>query len=609
MKIKWKSIIKKKLQNIKILRQLVESWQLTGSWKMKTIRGSLIFSQCCVLLILTFLLGFSIYAYTCEVLKTRNREAYNKILDAAEVIMDNTLSYYEDMSRLILENDVVQRELRSGKSVDGDGIFMDNRLFRVLGDELNIYANGVENIDSLYLFDNEGKIFYVDSKIKSMDVRNHMDYESIQKTDWYWKALNAEGKEVFIGYNVLKNDPDTFSCVKVLNTLDKQEKIGLLVLNIRRDALNMVFRSNTEEEDVYGIFYEHSGKRRLVYQSGCKKESGKAALADILEKREQDYEVTKHICRTENWELLHIVRKSDIFHEAKQIRLLIIVLGMGATLVMAAVTIHQVYHITHPLYRLREDIRLVGGGRYHFDHSYQTDEVGIIGQEFQKMVQERIALKEQVQEEEIRRQASELELLQSQINPHFLYNTLDTLYWMAIVEDKDNIAQLTRALSDVFRASLNKGKELLSIREELKFIEDYLYIQNIRFDGKFMASIQVDEQVYDWKIIKLIIQPFVENAIYHGLEPKMDPGSLNILGRIEEQFLVLTVEDDGVGMDTTADVQKGYAMQNVVNRIRLHYGRRARMEVESRTGYGTKVSLYLPVERIKADTDDGEMPG
>ncbi|MCI9441651.1 MAG: sensor histidine kinase [Ruminococcus sp.] len=604
MKINRMSI-KKKLQNINLPRQQPLPGYSSTTRKMKTIRGSLIFSQCCILLILTFLLGFSIYTYTCEVLKTRNRKAYDKILDSAEVIMDHTLSYYKDVSRLILENGVVQRELRSGKSVEGDGIFMDNRLFQVLGDELNIYANGVGNIDSLYLFDNEGKIFYVDSKIKSMDVRNHMDYESIQKTDWYWKAMGAEGKEIFIGYNVLKDDKDTFSCVKVLNTLDKQEKIGLLVLNIRCDALNTVFKSNTEEEDVYGIFYHQSGERRLVYQSGCEKESGKAVLADILENKEQDYEVTNHICQIENWEMLHIVRKSDIFREAKQIRLLIIILGMGATLVMAAVTIHQVYHITRPLYQLREDIRLVGDGRYHFDHSYQTDEVGIIGQEFQKMVQERIALKEQVQEEEIRRQASELELLQSQINPHFLYNTLDTLYWMAIVEDKENIAQLTRALSDVFRISLNQGMELISIREELKFIEDYLYIQNIRFDGKFMTRLQIDEQVYDWKIIKLIIQPFVENAIYHGLEPKMDSGSLQISGRVEDRSLVIAVEDDGVGMDAAADMKKGYAMQNVMERVRLHYGENAKIEVESRSGYGTKIRLYLPVEKIKTDTLEG----
>lgn len=572
--------------------------------KVKTIRGSLIFSQCCVLLALTFLLGVSIYTYTCEILKTRNREAYNKILNSAEVIMDNTLAYYEDVARLILENDVIQRELRNRSSLEGDSIFMDNRLFQIFGEELNIYANGVENIDSLYLFDNEGRIFYVDSKIKSMDVRNHMNYKRIQKTDWYWRALKAEGKEIFIGYNVLKEEADTFSCVKVLNTLDKQEKIGLLVLNIRRDALNTVFKSNTEEKDAYGIFYHQGGKRQLVYQSGCEKESGKAALDDILERKEQDYEITHHICHTENWEMLHIVRKSDIFREAGQIRLLIVILGMGAAMVMAAVTIHQVYHITHPLYQLREDIRLVGDGTYHFDHSYQTDEVGIIGLEFQKMVRERIALKEQVQEEEIRRQTSELELLQSQINPHFLYNTLDTLYWMAIVEDKENIAQLTRALSDVFRISLNQGMELISIREELKFIEDYLYIQNIRFDGKFMAQIQVEEQVYDWKIIKLIIQPFVENAIYHGLEPKMEPGSLQISVRVEELSLVITVEDDGVGMDAGKDMKKGYAMQNVMDRVRLHYGRETKVEVESRTGCGTKVRLCLPVEKIRSDTGE-----
>ena len=172
------------------------------------------------------------------------------------------------------------------------------------------------------------------------------------------------------------------------------------------------------------------------------------------------------------------------------------------------------------------------------------------------------------------------------------------------MEDKENIAQLTRALSDVFRISLNQGMELISIREELKFIEDYLYIQNIRFDGKFMAQIQVEEQVYDWKIIKLIIQPFVENAIYHGLEPKMEPGSLQISVRVEELSLVITVEDDGVGMDAGKDMKKGYAMQNVMDRVRLHYGRETKVEVESRTGCGTKVRLCLPVEKIRSDTGE-----
>ena len=569
---------------------------------LKTIRSNLIFSQCCVLLALTILLGFSIYTFTCEVLKSRNRESYGKVLSAAEVIMNDTLTYYEDVSRLILEKEVIQRELDTWHPVDENSIFMDNITVQMLDEELSVYTNGMEGIASLYLFDNNGKLFYVDSHAKSMDVVRRVDYGMIQESDWYQEALEAGGKEVFLGYNVLNDADDTVSCVKVLNRLNHQQKIGILILNIRKDILDSVFRSSTGQGDIYGIFYYRNGERQLVYQSGYDKMSSKESLEHILENSRQRYEITEHTCQMKNWEMLHIVRKDNIFREARQIRLLVMALGIMAAFVMALVTIRQVYHITKPLYQLREDIRLVGDGNYHFEHSYESDEVGIIGQEFQRMVRERIALKEQVQEEELLRKASELELLQSQINPHFLYNTLDTLYWMAIGEEKAEIAQLTQALSDVFRISLNRGRELITIREELKFIEDYLYIQNIRFDGKFITQIQVEEEICTWKIIKLIIQPFVENAIYHGLEPKMEAGCLKILGKVEGEYLMITVEDDGVGMDTSAEIGQGYAMQNVKSRVRLHYGDEAKVIVESRIGCGTKVRLYLPVEIVQTET-------
>ena len=164
------------------------------------------------------------------------------------------------------------------------------------------------------------------------------------------------------------------------------------------------------------------------------------------------------------------------------------------------------------------------------------------------------------------------------------------------------IANLTRALSDVFRLSLNRGKEFLTIREELKFIQDYLYIQNILFDGKFIPHIEVDPAAYDWKIIKLIIQPFVENAIYHGLEPKMEQGNLEIRVQAERENLVITIADDGVGMDTRSDMEKGYAIRNVMNRIRLHYGDSAFVRIESEKGHGTEVTLSLPLDRVRDES-------
>lgn len=200
-----------------------------GRTGARTIRGSLIFSQCCILLILTLLLGSGIYTYTCGVLKTRNREAYGKILNAAEVIMDDTLAYYKDVARLILENDAVQRTMReqhAGQPAGAAGIFMDNAAFQALDDELGIYANGVQGVESLYLFDNEGRLFYVDAKAKSMDVAASIDYGRIQQTEWYRQALEAKGAELFVGDHVLGEDENTFSCVKVLNTLNKCESIA-----------------------------------------------------------------------------------------------------------------------------------------------------------------------------------------------------------------------------------------------------------------------------------------------------------------------------------------------------------------------------------------------
>lgn len=566
---------------------------------IKTIRGRLILSQVCVLLILTALLSGSIYTFICEILKNENREAYERILDASEVILNDSLVYYTDVARIILENNTVRSELQKGQEKSGNGIFMDVDEFTNLEAELQSYANGVQGISSLYLFDKEGKLFYIDPNSRSMDVIDRVNFEDIKKSLWYKKALNAKGKEVYYGYDVLKGNDSNFSCVKVLNNLNTSDRIGVLILNIQKDVLENVFQSVSKEQDVYAILYNENEKQHLVYQNGYDQTIYKQSLEKMMENIESEYEISSHPCEIEGWELVHVIDKNEIIHEAGQIRTLIIILGSAAILFMVLLTIRQAYQITRPLYQLKESIQRVGMGERHFDNEFQDDEVGVIGQEFQSMVKEKIELNEKIAEEELRRRESELELLQSQINPHFLYNTLDTLYWMAIGEEKENIAQLTQALSDIFRISLNSGKELITIREELKFIEDYLYIQNIRFEDKFITQIKVEEELYEWKIIKLILEPFIENAIYHGLESKMDQGRLNLSGRIEGEFLVFIIEDNGVGMDTSTDITKGYAIQNIIERIKLHYTDAAEVLFESEKGKGTRVKICLPLEEVK----------
>ena len=131
--------------------------------------------------------------------------------------------------------------------------------------------------------------------------------------------------------------------------------------------------------------------------------------------------------------------------------------------------------------------------------------------------------------------------------------------------------------------------------DEIRFIEDYLHIQNVRFENKFLVKIRVDEEIMDMHIIKQILQPFVENAIYHGLEPKIGKGKISLRGWQEQNNMIFTIEDDGVGIDDMSRLENGYGVRNVIERIKLNYGEKYGVTFESSPGNGTKVTIVVPV--------------
>jgi two-component system sensor histidine kinase YesM len=389
------------------------------------------------------------------------------------------------------------------------------------------------------------------------------------------------------------------SCVKVINRLNSTDKIGLLVISISRDAMENVIGQFPVQRDIYVVM----NRGMTVYQSGYDKEQFGNSLDAVLRNEDGRYLVTEHQCGETDWTLVHAVRRSDIFADASTVRTIIVVIGVFAAAVVVVLCILQARQITRPLEQLKKDIQRVGEGKRNFRNTFGDDEVGVIGREFQNMVTQQLQLKEQVAKEELLRKDSELQLLQSQINPHFLYNTLDTLYWMALGEDAEQSAELTQALSEIFKISLSEGEEFIAVRDEIKFIEDYLYIQNVRFEDKFLVQIQVDEEIRDIRILKQIIQPFVENAIYHGLEPKFGKGSLMVMGAKEDGYLVFQVADDGVGIDEDVDIMKGYAVSNVYQRLKLHYGEKAELKFDSCPGGGTVVTVRIPLEEV-GDAED-----
>lgn len=264
--------------------------------------------------------------------------------------------------------------------------------------------------------------------------------------------------------------------------------------------------------------------------------------------------------------------------------------------------------ISRPITRLSEVTDQVAKG----DLTVRSDvrggmEVSRLSDSLNTMIDKINELLEQVKKEQIRLRKAEFELLQSQINPHFLYNTLDAIVWLAEAGDQKKVVGMVESLSEFFRTSLNQGKDIISIQEELQHVRSYLEIQQVRYQDILQYEIQVPKELYCCLIPKITIQPLVENALYHGIKNKRGKGRIVISGRKEQEGFLLQIEDNGIGIDKERliQVREGilnkvltgkdmYGLYNVNERIRLNFGEQYGISLESEYGRGTVVNIMLP---------------
>jgi len=264
--------------------------------------------------------------------------------------------------------------------------------------------------------------------------------------------------------------------------------------------------------------------------------------------------------------------------------------------------------ITQPIRQLSEVTDQVTKGNLAVRSDVRTGaEVSMLSDSLNTMIDKINELLEQVTKEQRRLRKAEFELLQSQINPHFLYNTLDAIVWLAESGEQKKVVSMVGSLSEFFRTSLNQGKDIISIREELQHVRSYLEIQQIRYQDILKYEIHVPEELQKYLIPKITIQPLVENALYHGIKNKRGFGSIVISGKEEKDFLVLEIIDNGIGMseERLRQVEEGiwhkvptekdiYGLYNVNERIRLNFGEKFGISIESVYGEGTVVSVRLP---------------
>ena len=284
------------------------------------------------------------------------------------------------------------------------------------------------------------------------------------------------------------------------------------------------------------------------------------------------------------------------------------------------ITVYILKNITTPLEELTRVTRRIAGGDFSARAGiYTEDEIGKVSDAVNDMAEHLEVMVDQIKEDERTMRNAELRLLQEQINPHFLYNTLDAIVWLIEGGRDEEAEDMVMSLSEFFKQVLSHGRETITIREEERHIRSYLQIQQVRYRDILDYTIEIDPSIYQYQILKLTLQPLVENALYHGIKPKRARGLIRIRGRLlEDHTICLTVEDDGVGipeetleklrtqitLPCSDDTEAGFGMANVNERIRLNYGKEYGMTIDSEVGKGTKVTLILPALWMKETVSD-----
>lgn len=286
----------------------------------------------------------------------------------------------------------------------------------------------------------------------------------------------------------------------------------------------------------------------------------------------------------------------------------------GLALVALVVTILIVSGIVKSVRKLQDATKQVSIGDFSARvHVKTNDELEVLADGFNNMAENMQGLLDKIKEDEAKIRRTDLRLLQEQINPHFLYNTLDTIVWLIEGNESDQAVEMVVTLSNFFRLVLSKGKEFISMKEEEQHILSYLQIQEMRYHDIMEYDVQIDKILYDYQIPKLTLQPLVENALYHGLKYKRAKGYIHVNGEKEGDTIRLVVRDNGVGMEEDElaflqkeikkpcqETEKGFGLANVNERIQTYFGQEYGITIESKKGKGTIVEVVLPAIPVEA---------
>jgi two-component system, sensor histidine kinase YesM len=449
---------------------------------------------------------------------------------------------------------------------------------------------------------------------------------------WYQRAmLQPQGITIVarpIGRNIRSRfnlgADDVVSVVKPLLSKDDREDMrGAILIDLRREYIEDVLADSSLGRDGYLYISDAEGElvnapiNKSVYRIAPRSLKGPSGRT-IRQVDDELYQVLYKRSDYLGWTTAGVFSLKGTLREVSFVRLYSLIIG-GITIALAVVlSVVFSSSIARPVIHLQGLMKRAETGDFEaYFEDPQDDEIGQLGKSFNAMIEEIRNLINQVYQEQQRKREAELRVLQEQIKPHFLYNTLDTIQWMAQEHDAQDIVCVVGALTSLFRIGLSKGHEIIPVGDEIHHVESYLCIQKARYEDKFEYHIDVEAGLEKYFVLKLVLQPLAENALYHGIKERRGSGRIDVRARVDAGDLLFEIQDDGLGMTqegldllrgnlaacgrgdresiSAAGLPNGFGACNVHERIQLTFGLKYGLEYESAPEKGTTVRLRHPL--------------
>lgn len=390
-----------------------------------------------------------------------------------------------------------------------------------------------------------------------------------------------------------------------------------IVINIREKAFKEVMNRNEQDGKEINFLLSLAGKEVLSSEPGLYekfdlsaivRDERLAAPSGYLEHkvRGQSYLVNyARMSVNPDWVLISVMSKKDLLRDMLSIQIVTLAITLGSIVMALLVSKYLTGVLMEPLSKLQKLMKKVGQNDFsvRFSSKYQ-DEVTQVGFRFNSMLEETASMIERMKQMEREKLKQEIKSLQAQIDPHFLYNTLNTIYWRSQLNQNEDVQHMILSLSRMFQLGLNGGMEITDLEKEIQHVSQYLSLQMKCYGRLFDYDIEMREpELLKEPVLKILLQPLVENAILHGFKDRKRGGHIGIRIRSENRQLVFRVEDNGSGMDVqeveramTDDRQEGggYALRNIYQRLLLYYEGLASIELDSQAGAATVVTIRIP---------------